>query len=106
LYPTGYTLYNGIRKTDVFAKWLDKLKDPKAKAKVLVRISRLSDGNPGDVKPVGKGVSEMRILYGPGYRVYFVQQGNQLIILLAGGSKKTQSKDIQTAITLMENLEL
>ncbi len=95
-----------IRKTDVFANWLDKLKDPKAKAKVLVRITRLADGNPGDVKPVGKGVSEMRIPYGPGYRVYFVQQGNQLIILLAGGSKKTQSKDIQTAITLMENLEL
>lgn len=95
-----------IRKTDVFANWLDKLKDPKAKAKVLVRITRLADGNPGDVKPVGKGVSEMRIPYGPGYRVYFVQQRNQLIILLAGGSKKTQSKDIQTAITLMENLEL
>ena len=93
-----------IRKTEAFSRWLDRLKDPKAKAKVLVRITRLSAGNPGDVKPVGKGVSEMRIPYGPGYRVYFVQQGDRLIILLAGGSKKTQSKDIQTAITLMENL--
>ena len=93
-----------IRKTDTFSRWLDHLKDPKAKAKVLVGITRLSAGNPGDVKPVGKGVSEMRIPYGPGYRVYFVQQGDRLIILLAGGSKKTQSKDIQTAITLMENL--
>jgi putative addiction module killer protein len=93
-----------IRKTDTFSRWLDRLKDPKAKAKVLVRITRLSAGIPGDVKPVGKGVSEMRIPYGPGYRVYFVQQGDRLVILLAGGSKKTQSKDIQTAITLMENL--
>jgi len=93
-----------IRKTDTFSRWLDRLKDPKAKARVLVRITRLADGNPGDVKPVGKGVSEMRIPYGPGYRVYYVQQGDRLIILLAGGSKKTQSKDIQTAITLMENL--
>lgn len=93
-----------IRKTETFSRWLDRLKDPKAKAKVLVRITRLSSGNPGDVKPVGKGVSEIRIPYGPGYRVYFIQQGDRLIILLAGGNKKTQSKDIQTAITLMENL--
>ena len=93
-----------ICKTDTFSRWLDRLKDPKAKAKVLVGITRLSAGNPGDVKPVGKGVSEMRIPYGPGYRVYFVQQGDRVIILLAGGSKKTQSKDIQTAINLMENL--
>jgi putative addiction module killer protein len=93
-----------IRRTETFARWIDRLKDPKAKAKVLVRITRLSDGNPGDMKPVGKGVSELRIPYGPGYRVYYVQQGDRLIILLAGGSKKTQSKDIQTAIALMENL--
>ena len=93
-----------IRKTDTFSRWLDRLKDPKARAKVLVRITRLSAGNPGDVKSVGKGVSEMRIPYGPGYRVYYVQQGDKVIILLAGGSKKTQSKDIQTAITLMENV--
>lgn len=93
-----------IRKTDTFARWIDRIKDPKAKAKVLVRITRLADGNPGDVKPVGRGVSEIRIPYGPGYRVYYVQQGDRLILLLAGGSKKTQTKDIQTAITLIENL--
>lgn len=93
-----------IRRTETFARWVDRLKDPKAKAKVLVRITRLASGNPGDVKPVGKGVSEMRIPYGPGYRVYFVKQGDYLIILLAGGIKKSQSKDIQIAIKLMENL--
>jgi len=68
-----------IRKTETFSRWLDRLKDPKAKAKVLVRITRLSAGNPGDVKPVGKGVSEMRIPYGPGYRVYYVQKGDKLL---------------------------
>lgn len=105
MYPKGYNLHVEIRKTEHFARWMDRRKDPKAKAKVLVRISRLANGNPGDVKPVGKGVSEMRIPYGPGYRVYFFPQGDHLIILLAGGSKKTQSKDIQNAINLMENLE-
>lgn len=94
-----------VRKTDTFAHWLDRLKDPRAKAKVLVRISRLADGNPGDVKPVGGGVSEMRISYGPGYRIYYVQRGNHLVVLLAGGSKKRQSEEIQTAIKLMDNLE-
>ena len=93
-----------VRKTESFARWLDRLKDPKARAKVLVRITRLADGNPGDVKAVGKGVSELRIPYGPGYRVYYVQKGEYLVVLLAGGSKSTQSKDIQTAINLMENL--
>jgi putative addiction module killer protein len=94
-----------VRKTDNFAQWLDRLKDPQAKAKILVRISRLAEGNPGDVKPVGSGVSEMRISYGPGYRVYYFQRGNHLVVLLAGGSKKRQSEDIQTAIKLMYNLE-
>lgn len=94
-----------VRKTDNFAHWLDRLKDPQAKAKILVRISRLAEGNPGDVKPVGSGVSEMRISYGPGYRVYYFQRGNHLVVLLAGGSKKRQSEDIQTAIKLMYNLE-
>ena len=94
-----------VRKTDNFAQWLDRLKDPQAKAKILVRISRLAEGNPGDVKPVGSGVSEMRISYGPGYRVYYFQRGNHLVVLFAGGSKKRQSEDIQTAIKLMYNLE-
>lgn len=76
-----------IRETEVFAKWLDGIKDIHGRARVLVRIERLSAGNPGDVKPVGEGVSEMRIDYGPGYRVYYIKQGQKVIILLAGGEK-------------------
>ncbi len=93
-----------IRKTDVFAKWIDNLKDIRAKAKVLVRIERLTMGNLGDVKAVGKNISELKISYGPGYRIYFKQHGNKLIILLAGGDKKSQQKDIKTAQELADNL--
>jgi len=93
-----------IRKTELFAKWLDNLRDIQAKACVLVRIERLASGNAGDVKPVGEGVSEMRIDYGPGYRVYFIQRGSELIILLAGGDKSSQSRDIKAAIRLAQNL--
>ena len=93
-----------IRETELFVQWLDDLRDIRAKACVLVRIERLASGNMGDVKPVGEGVSEMRINYGPGYRVYFVQRGSELIILLAGGDKSSQSKDIKSAIRLAQNL--
>ncbi len=93
-----------IRKTEHFAKWLDKLSDIRARARILVRIERLATGNPGDVKSVGNGISELRIDYGPGYRVYCKQFGNQLIILLAGGDKRTQAKNIQTAKHLAQNL--
>jgi putative addiction module killer protein len=93
-----------IRKTKVFAKWIDGLRDVRARARILVRIERLAAGNPGDVKPVGGGVSELRIDYGPGYRVYFVQRGQELIILLAGGDKRTQSRNIRTAIRLAQDL--
>jgi putative addiction module killer protein len=93
-----------IRKTEVFAEWLDGLRDLRARARVQARIERLAGGNPGDVKPVGEGVSEMRINYGPGYRVYFKQTGTMLIILLAGGDKRTQAKDIKTAIRLARGL--
>lgn len=93
-----------IRKTDLFANWLDNLRDIQAKARVLVRIERLASGNAGDVKPVGEGVSEMRINYGPGYRVYFIQRGSELTILLAGGDKSSQSRDIKAAIRLAQNL--
>jgi putative addiction module killer protein len=89
-----------VRQTSIFAEWLKSLKDAEAKARVSVRIRRLSLGNPGDVKPVGEGVSELRIDYGPGYRVYFVQRGNVLAILLCGGDKRTQARDIETAKTL------
>ena len=93
-----------VRKTDVFAKWIDGLRDIKARARILIRIERLISGNPGDVKPVGEGVSELRIDYGPGYRLYFKQQGSELIILLAGGDKSTQPKDIAKALELARNL--
>jgi len=93
-----------IRKTEAFVKWLDGLRDMKARSRVLVRIERLVAGNPGDVKPVGEGVSELRIDYGPGYRVYFVKRGQAVIVLLAGGDKSTQAKDIRTAIRLAQNL--
>ncbi len=93
-----------IRKTEHFANWLDNLHDIQAKARVLVRIERLASGNAGDVKPVGEGISEMRINYGPGYRVYFIQRGSELIILLAGGDKSSQSRDIKTAVRLAQNL--
>jgi len=93
-----------IRKTDVFVQWLDGLSDIRARARMLARIERLASGNPGDVAPVGEGVSELRIDYGPGYRVYFKQFGQILIVLLAGGDKSTQPKDIKTALRLARNL--
>ena len=93
-----------IRKTAVFAKWIDGLKDIRARARVLVRIERLAGGNPGDVRPVGEGVAELRIDHGPGYRVYFIRRGQELIILLAGGDKRSQKKDIRTAIRLAQDL--
>jgi len=95
-----------IRKTELFAKWIDGLKDIRARAKVLARIERLALGNPGDVKAVGEGVSELRISYGPGYRVYFKKNGRKLIILLAGGDKRTQSRDIEAALRLARDLEV
>jgi putative addiction module killer protein len=83
-----------IRKTEVYAKWLDGLRDIRARARVLARVERVAAGNPGDSEPVGEGVSELRINYGPGYRVYYKQEGRMLLILLAGGDKTTQSRDI------------
>jgi len=94
-----------VRQTDEFSDWLGGLKDLQAKSRILTRIRRLSLGNIGDVKPVGSGVSEIRIHYGPGYRVYFVQRGNEIIILLCGGDKSTQAKDIKEAIALASDLE-
>lgn len=89
-----------VRQTDIYVQWFAKLRDRQARARIDVRIRRLSLGNPGDVRPVGEGVSELRIDYGPGYRVYFVQRGEQVLILLAGGAKRTQPQDIETAIAL------
>ncbi|MGR3218910.1 MAG: type II toxin-antitoxin system RelE/ParE family toxin [Candidatus Anammoxibacter sp.] len=93
-----------VRKTGTYAKWLDGLRDIRARARILVRVERLATGNPGDVRPVGEGVSELRIDYGPGYRVYFIKRGQAVVILLAGGNKRTQAKDIKTALRLAQNL--
>ncbi len=93
-----------IRQTEVYSRWFNGLRDRQAKARINVRIRRLSLGNPGDVKPVGGGVSELRIDYGPGYRVYYVQRGQTLVILLAGGEKHTQDRDIETALELAREI--
>ncbi|RJP76681.1 MAG: type II toxin-antitoxin system RelE/ParE family toxin [Desulfobacteraceae bacterium] len=93
-----------IRKTETFANWIAELNDIRARARILVRIERLAADNPGDVKPVGEGISELRVDYGPGYRVYYKKHGRKLIILLAGGDKRTQAKDIKTALRLAKNL--
>jgi putative addiction module killer protein len=93
-----------IRKTDTYAHWLDSLRDIHARARVQARVERLAVGNPGDVKPIGEGVSELRIDYGPGYRVYYTMRGRTVVILLAGGDKRTQVADIKTALRLARNL--
>jgi putative addiction module killer protein len=93
-----------IRKTDIFAQWLDGLRDLQARARVQSRIERLAMGHPGDVKPMGAGVSELRISHGPGYRVHYKQRGRELLTLLAGGDKSTQAKDISRALRPARNL--
>lgn len=93
-----------VRQTEVFAQWLTSLRDSRARMRINVRMRRLSLGNAGDVKPVGEGISEMRIDYGPGYRVYFVQHGSALIVFLAGGDKRSQDRDIAMARALARNL--
>ncbi len=94
-----------VRKTLAFADWMAALRDRRARAKIAARIDRLAFGNPGDVAPVGRGVSELRIPYGPGYRVYFVRRGRTTIVLLHGGDKSTQARDIETAKKLAAELE-
>lgn len=94
-----------IRKTNLFMKWLTELRDQKAIARIQIRIDRLVLGNPGDVRPVGSGISEMRIDYGPGYRVYFSQRGPEIVILLCGGDKTTQTSDIEKAKRVNEGVQ-
>ena len=86
-----------IRRSSVYIKWLNKLRDDRAVARILKRVNRLNEGNPGDVKPVGEGISELRIDYGPGYRVYYKDTGREIIVLLCGGDKRTQEADIEEA---------
>jgi putative addiction module killer protein len=94
-----------IRETRTFSEWLQSLKDSRARARIAARTQRLAFGNPGDVRPVGEGVSELRIVYGPGYRVYYVQRGKVLIILLCGGDKSSQDKDIKLALKLAKEAQ-
>jgi len=100
----GYDNYScqmiEIVRSSVFDQWMSGLRDRRAMARIAARIDRLASGNPGDVQPVGDAVSEMRINYGPGYRVYFIQQGKVLVVLLCGGDKSTQERDIRQAKAL------
>jgi putative addiction module killer protein len=93
-----------IREAEIYLRWFKSLRDREARARIDIRIRRLSIGNHGDVKPIGKGVSELRVDHGAGYRVYFVQRGDMLIVLLAGGDKRTQDRDIKIALDLSQNL--
>lgn len=95
-----------VRKTVIFAKWFDGLKDRKARARIQARIDRVEMGNFGDVAPVGSGVSELRIFYGPGYRVYFVHRHSVVVILLSGGDKSSQQSDIARAKEIAKQLEV
>lgn len=94
-----------VRQTDIFANWFNKLRDRKAKARIQARIDRIEIGNFGDVAPVGEGVSELRIHYDPGYRVYFIQRGPVVVILLSGGDKDSQNADIKRAKEIAKQLE-
>lgn len=93
-----------VRETEAFSRWFTSLKDAQARARITLRIRGLSLGNPGDCKPVGKGVSEMRIHCGPGYRVYFVRRGESVAILLGGGEKSKQKADIAAALKLLQSM--
>ncbi|MBS7699164.1 MULTISPECIES: type II toxin-antitoxin system RelE/ParE family toxin [unclassified Chelatococcus] len=93
-----------VRQTAIFSTWFSRLRDRTAKARIAVRIDRLALGNAGDVKPVGAGISELRINYGPGYRVYFTRIGDRVVILLCGGDKSTQDEDIRSAKALASEL--
>ena len=94
-----------IKQTETYRKWERKLRDQRAKALIAARVFRVANGLPGDVKPVGQGVSELRIHHGPGYRVYFKQRGNDIVILLCGGDKSSQQSDIATALRLAAEWE-
>ena len=93
-----------VRQTQEFSTWLHRLRDANAVARIVARIRRMEKGNPGDTSSVGKGILEMRIDYGPGYRIYYLHRGAQIVILLCGGDKRTQQQDIKRAQTLTETL--
>ena len=92
-----------IQKSDLYFDWFKSLRDQQAKSRILSRLDRVEAGNLGECESVGEGVSEMKIHYGPGYRIYFIQRGTELIVLLGGGDKSTQAKDIKNAIKLAKD---
>lgn len=91
-----------LKQTETFRKWRTRLKDERARALIASRLDRLAYGHAGDAEPAGEGISELRIHYGPGYRIYFQKRGNMVIVLLCGGDKNTQAKDIKTAKRLLD----
>ena len=93
-----------VRMTEVYRDWINKLKDRAARARIQVRVDRLAHGNPGPHRNLSHGISELKVNYGPGYRVYYTQRGSELIILLVGGDKSSQRRDVKLAMTLAENL--
>lgn len=101
----GYNIPVRVEKTDEYAQWIDALRDQSARARVLVRVERLIGGNPGEHRNLTDGVSELKIDFGPGYRVYYSQRGTRLLLLLAGGDKSSQSKDVQLAIRLARSFK-
>jgi len=101
----GYTGYVRVEKTDEYATWIDALKDQAGRARILVRVERLIGGNPGQHRNLTDGVSELKVDFGPGYRVYYSQRGTRLLLLLIGGDKSSQPKDIQLAIKLAKSFK-
>ena len=101
----GYTISVRVEETEVYRGWINSLKDVAGRARIQVRVDRLVHGNPGKHRVLSDGVSELKIDFGPGYRVYYTQRGGRLLILLAGGDKSTQQKDVETAIDMAGNLE-
>ena len=101
----SYTVRMRVEKTDKYSEWLDKLKDRTGRARILVRVDRLIDGNPGQHRNLTDGVSELKIDVGPGYRVYYALRGTRLLLLLLGGDKSTQDEDIEAAIRLAKNFK-
>ena len=104
MYPVGYSSLTRIQMTEVYRDWIDSLKDRTGRARVQVRVDRLAHGNPGNFRALTEGVIELKIDVGPGYRVYYTERAGVLIILLAGGDKSSQTKDIQRAIALARSL--
>ena len=104
MYPTGYTICMRVRMTEVYRDWIDALRDRGGRARIQVRVDRLAHGNPGQHRNLTDGVSELKIDVGPGYRVYYTERGEELIVLLAGGDKSSQQQDIAVAIGLAKNL--